>query len=106
MHPIEESQLTSVNGTQVTNLFEPLGPDKGSILKATNSSNFSAAGLKSFHIISKFWGDELDTENASDSTSEPVADSEKIDFLELHPVAQKYLEAGSTVKSMKKAKKT
>jgi hypothetical protein len=102
----EAIQLTGkADIDQVTNSYEPLGPDKGPIKQGTNSSSFSVASLKSVQVLSKFWGNESDAENATDSTLEPDTDSEKIDFMDLHPVAQKYLEAGKLSKGAKKDRK-
>lgn len=57
--------------TPITTIDEVLGPDKGRVHMTGSSKNVTAASLKSFQILSKFWGDEIDTDPATDSTMEP-----------------------------------
>ena len=63
----------------------------------------TAASLKSVKILSKFWGDVVDSQ--TDGTMGPDTDSE----MNMHPVVLKYLEAQPDAnrqpKSYKKSKK-
>ena len=52
----------------VTTYDEVLGPDKGRISKPVNNTNNSEACRKSEKNLSKFWADDLDTDQASDNT--------------------------------------
>jgi len=55
----------------VTITDEVLGPDKGKFSKLVIKTNNVAACRKSEIILSKFWADDLDTDQTSDSTLEP-----------------------------------
>jgi hypothetical protein len=85
---------------------EVLGPDKGRIQKANNSKHCSEASKKSVQILSKFWGDVVDSDT-TDGTMDPDTDNEKMN---MHPVALKYLEAQPDAnhqpKSTRKSRKT
>jgi hypothetical protein len=89
--------------------YDQLGPDKRSIQTSTNSTQHTVAGLESVKLLSRLWGDEVD--NTSDSTSEPVTDSDNFDSAALHPVALQYLannmapDAGHPFISNRKSKK-
>ncbi|AES95741.1 hypothetical protein MTR_5g028970 [Medicago truncatula] len=61
----------------VTIIDEILGPDKGRINKPVNIKNNSEACRKSEIILSKFWADELDKYQTSDSTLEPDINAER-----------------------------
>lgn len=54
--------------TPITTTDEILGPDKRKVQFIEGTKNVSAASLKSAKILSKFWGDVMDTD-ASDGKS-------------------------------------
>jgi len=81
---------------------EMLGPDKGKIKKANSSKHCSEASKKSVQILSKYWGDMVDSDHTTDGTMDPDTDTEKMN---MHPVALKFLEAQSDAKSSRKSKK-
>jgi len=60
----------------VTITDEVLGPDKGKFSKPVIKTNNNAACRKSEIILSKFWTDDLDTDQTSDSTLEPDINAE------------------------------
>jgi hypothetical protein len=60
----------------VTTSDEVLGPDKGRTSKPVNNTNNSEACRKSEKNLSKLWADDLDTDQASDSTLEPDINDE------------------------------
>jgi len=57
--------------TPITYTNEILGPDKGRIFVPANAKNTFVACRKSEKILSKFWANDLDSEQASDSTLKP-----------------------------------
>lgn len=76
--------------TPITTTDEVLGPDKGKVIITGSSKNFTAASMKSVQILRKLWGDEEDTDPATDSTMDPDTDTEKLDTCETS-IAGKYL---------------
>jgi len=60
----------------VTTYDEVLGPDKGKTSKPVNNTNNSKACRKSENFLSKFWADDFDTDQASNSTLEPDINAE------------------------------
>ncbi|AES62086.1 DUF4283 domain protein [Medicago truncatula] len=76
--------------TPITTTDEVLGPDKGKVIITGSSKNFTAASMKSVQILRKFWGDEEDTDPATDSTMDPDTNTEKLDTCETS-IAGKYL---------------
>jgi len=56
--------------TPITFFDEILGPDKGKISVPSTAKNTAQACMKSEKILSKFWADDLDTDQASDNTLE------------------------------------
>jgi len=68
--------------------YEELGPDKGKAQVIGDSKNVTAAAKKSVQILSKFWGDLVDSDHTTDGTMDPDTDIEKMN---MHPVALKFL---------------
>lgn len=94
----------------ITSIDEDLGPDKSKVQSSGGSSNHTAASLKSVKILSKFWGDMVDDDTATDSTMEPDFDTEKqVAAMKTCSDVEKYLakqyELASQVKPGKKTKK-
>jgi len=71
-------------------VYEVLGPDKGKIQKANNSKHCSKASKKSAQILSKFWGDVVDSDNTTNGTMDPDNDNKKMN---MYLLVLKYLEA-------------
>lgn len=61
--------------TPLTTTDEILGIDKRKIQLSAVTKNMSAASLKSDKVLTRFWGDEQDTD-ATDSAQEPKIDSD------------------------------
>lgn len=94
----------------ITSIDENLGPDKRKVQAYGGSNNHTAASLKSVKILSKFWGDMVDDDTATDSTMEPDFDTEKqVAAMKTHIDAKKYLakqyEMASQIKPSRKTKK-
>lgn len=70
--------LSSVSlATLITTVDEELGPDKSKVQVNPGIKTHTAASLKSIRILSKFWGDEVVDEPATDRTMEIDTDSEQ-----------------------------
>lgn len=67
--------------TPITFIDVILGPDKGKISAPATSKNTTEACMKSEKILSKFWADDLDTDQASDSTLELDINAEGLQVL-------------------------
>lgn len=63
--------------TLITTVDEELGPDKSKVQVNPGIKTHTAASLKSIRILSKFWGDEVEDEPATDRTMEIDTDSEQ-----------------------------
>jgi len=63
--------------TPITTTDEILGPDKGKVQLFDGTKQATAASIKSTKILSKFWGDEQDTNNETNNDSQ-MANSENI----------------------------
>jgi len=61
--------------TPITTSDEILGPDKSRVQPFFGSKQATAASIKSTRILSKFWGDEQDTDSTVDI--EPEIDSQQ-----------------------------
>jgi len=70
--------------------YEELGPDKGKVHGIGGSESVSAAAKKSAQILSKFWGDVVDSDHTTDGTMDLDTDTE---MMNMHPVALKFLVA-------------
>lgn len=76
----------------ITSIDEDLGPDKSKVQSSGGSSNHIAASLKSVKILSKFLGDMVDDDTATDSTMEPDFDTEKqVAVMKTRSDVEKYL---------------
>jgi len=82
--------LSPIKMASPVRIYEELGPDKGKAHVITSSKNETAAAKKSVQILSKFWGDVVESDHTTDDTMDPDTDSEKMN---MHPVALKFLEA-------------
>jgi hypothetical protein len=76
----------------ITTTDENLGPNKGKVTQSANVVNNSEACRKSEKTRSKFWTDDLNIDQASDSTLEPDTYTEQQQaLLAAHPEVHKFL---------------
>ncbi|RHN67929.1 hypothetical protein MtrunA17_Chr3g0108131 [Medicago truncatula] len=92
--------------TPIIFTYEILGPDKGKISAPATSKNTSKACMKSEKILSKFWADDLDTNQASDNTLELDTNAEGLQVLlfESSVAAQYLLQNSGTTKKGKRGR--
>lgn len=74
---VQDAYETHTIISPITTTDEILGPDKGRFTQPTITKNNSEACRKSEKIFSKFWADDLDTDQASDNTLEPESNAER-----------------------------
>lgn len=90
--------------TPITVSDEILGPDKGKISALSTVTNTSAACRKSEQILTKFWADELETDQASDSDLDNNTDRPHDFFPESNVVDQYLLQHTETTKKGKRGR--
>jgi hypothetical protein len=105
--PSQSAAFSPIKMATPITIYEELGPDKGKIHVIGGSKNVTAAAKKSVQILSKLWGDVVDSDHTTDGTLDPDSDSEKMN---MHPVALQFLEAQSDAlhqpKSGRKSRKS
>lgn len=58
--------------------YEELGPEKGRVQAIGGSENVSNAAKKNAQILSKLWGDVVDSDHTTDGTMDLDTDTEMI----------------------------
>jgi hypothetical protein len=78
--PVGESHhkvvLSPIKMATPVTTYEELGPDKGRVHAIGGSKNVSAAAKKSVQILSKLWGDVVDSDHTTDGTMDLDTDTE------------------------------
>lgn len=96
--PGEQTTVATPIIMPITIYDEILGPDKGKISAPATVKNTTAACRKSEQILTKFWAEELETDDASDNTLDldNIAERSHDFFSELN-VADQYLMQNTTI---------
>jgi len=66
--PSQSTTFSPIKMATPITTYEQIGPDKSKVKLPSSSINLSAAAIKSVKLLSKFWGDEVDEEPATDNT--------------------------------------
>jgi len=74
---VQDAYETHTIISPITTTDEILGPDKGRFTQPAITKNNYEACRKSEKILSKFWADDLDTDQASDNTLEPESNAKR-----------------------------